>query len=719
MNFKKIFKASLLLILILNIFSISSYKNYLKAESNIDIGNGIWAHISTFQDLSEIEIIDLIKFLIERDIKNIFFLAKDVDGVLLYKKYKDTLTKVVKIFKNYGINVHFYIPISYDPLYLKSNPDEATFLSPDKNNLNPYKDPELKIVSLGSQKYLNYIKNIIKELIYDFSADGIQLDYIRYPNVNYGYEDIIKNRFIELGGDWNKILNIFRKGQNIFELYDQNDKDVLLLGKVRSEFVTKFAGEIKSYISSISSNIFFSVTLIQSGSSFLSYKEGGIDSFPYGFLHFGQNYNELGELCDFVCPLAYHKNYNKNIDWIREIIKNTKKRVNSKILCGIGVNDINENIEKGIKICQEEGVYFNLFRLGTFIPLNIVFESIGISSYSLKTYPLLKFYEYKIKEDEFDLKIDKINFLKKTNLTSTINFNSEKSNLNIYINGEDPVILSTPILKTFSTCRMKINENIIYFEGEKKEIDTSIFIYNGRTMVPVRFIAENFGFEVLWKDGEVILKNDINEIKLYIDKNEMVVNGNIIKIDSSPLLKNGRTFLPIRYIGEALNLIVSWNEQKKEVTIEGYINEEARKIIVGLNSNSDFLRKSILYSSKRIYFLDSLSKEQILNFENQFLLRGIKIWLNYNDNNYINYNSPIIENFIYISDNRSYVIKNENIFNIFDAKKDFDLMKFVDFRFKEKNKYYILIDKPFYIKLLSPFVEKDSNFSGFILIENN
>jgi hypothetical protein len=266
---------------------------------------------------------------------------------------------------------------------------------------------------------------------------------------------------------------------------------------------------------------------------------------------------------------------------------------------------------------------------------------------------------------------------------------------------------------------MKINENIIYFEGEKKEIDTSIFIYNGRTMVPVRFIAENFGFEVLWKDGEVILKNDINEIKLYIDKNEIVVNGNIIKIDSSPLLKNGRTFLPIRYIGEALNLIVSWNEQKKEVTIEGYINEEARKIIVGLNSNSDFLRKSILYSSKRIYFLDSLSKEQILNFENQFLLRGIKIWLSYNDDNNINYNSPIIENFIYISDNRSYVIKNENIFNIFDAKKDFDLMKFVDFRFKEKNKYYILIDKPFYIKLLSPFVEKDSNFSGFILIENN
>ncbi|HRU74322.1 MAG TPA: stalk domain-containing protein [Caldisericia bacterium] len=718
MRLKKLFRIFLLLILIFNIFFVSYDKEVLNSESYSDIGNGVWVHIATFQNVSDSEVIDLVKFFVERDIKNVFFLAKYVDGELLYKKYKDTLIRIVKIFKNYGINVHFYIPISYDPLYLKNNPQEATFLSPNKNNNNPYRDPELKVVSLGSDKYLNYIKNIVKELIYDFDADGIQLDYIRYPNINYGYEDKVKNRFIELGGDWNKILNIFRKGQNIFELYDQKDKDVLLLGRVRSEFVTNFTGEIKSFISSISSNILFSVTLIQSASSFLSYKDGGIDSYPYGFLHFGQDYTELSNFCDFVCPLAYHKNYNKSVEWIREIIKNSKKRVNSKILCGIGVNDTGENIEKAIKICKEEGVNFNLFRLGTFIPVNLEFTPTDILSYSLKTSPLLKFYEYKIKNDEFNLKIDKINFSKKITLASTINFNSEKSNLNVYLNGDHPVILSTPMLRTFSTLKMRINENYIYFEGVKKEIDTSIFIYNGRTMVPVRFIAENFGFEVTWKDGEVILENDKNKIKLYIGKNEIFVNGNNIMIDSSPILKDGRTFLPIRYISEALNLIVSWNEQKKEVTIEGYINDDIEKIIMGLNSKSDYLRKSILFSSKKIYFLDSLSKSEILNLENQFLLRGIKIFLNYNENN-IKYNSPIIDNFVLMGDKGSYVINGENIYNIFDATKNFSLQKFVDFRFKEKNEYYILINKPFFIKLFNPYIERDTNFSGFILIENS
>jgi len=141
-------------------------------------------------------------------------------------------------------------------------------------------------------------------------------------------------------------------------------------------------------------------------------------------------------------------------------------------------------------------------------------------------------------------------------------------------------------------------------------------------------------------------------------------------------------------------------------------------MIVGLNSKSDYLRKSILFSSKKIYFLNSLSKDEILNLENQFLLRGVKICLNYNENN-IKYNSPIIDNFILMSDKGSYVINGENIYNIFDATKDFSLQKFVDFRFKEKNGYYILINKSFFIKLFNPYIERDQNFSGFILIENS
>lgn len=339
--------------------NIQLYKN----NSN-DIGNGIWIHINTFSNSSQKEVIDLCKFLLNRNIKNVFILAKDINGELLYKKYENTLLNIVDIFKKYQIRVHYYIPIGYDPKFLKENPSEASIHSPDKNNPFTYPDKELKVVNLNSKKYINYIKTIVKELIYYYDADGIQLDYIRYPNVYYGYDDYVKNNFISRGGNWNRILEIFIKNIDIFTLYDNKDKDVILLADIRSEVITNFSNEIKSFISSISKEILFSVTLIQSGSSFLSYREGGKDSFPYGFLHFGQDYKKLSEISDFVSPLAYHKNYEKDIEWVREIIKNTKKKVSSKILCGIQANDTHENLEKLIKICEEERVNFSLFRLG-------------------------------------------------------------------------------------------------------------------------------------------------------------------------------------------------------------------------------------------------------------------------------------------------------------------------------------------------------------------
>lgn len=715
----KLIKFFLILILIFTFFKNFEFKNenvYSKDYS--EIGNGIWAHISTFSNLNDEEIISIIKFLINRDIKNIFFLAKYVDGELLYKKYKDTFSKVVLLFKNYGLNVHCYIPIAYDPNFLKENPQEASFLSPNDKSYDPYRDPELKVVSLSSVKYLNYIKNIIKELIYDFDIDGIQLDYIRYPNINYGYEENFKKNFISKGGNWDRLLNLFRNGENLFELYDKKDKDVILLGETRSEIVTNFVGEIKSFISSISSNILFSVTLIQSASSFLSYKDGTIDSYPYGFLHFGQNYSEISNFCDFVSPLAYHKNYNKSVDWIREIIINTKKRVNSKILCGIGVNDTNENIEKAIKICKEEGVNFNLFRLGTFIPLNIDLDSTEKSNYTLKLSPLLKFYEYKVNSDFFDLKINRINLVKKVKLDSTLNFYSEKSYLDFYINGKDPVIASKQILETLTTIRMKIGENYIYVEGEKKLIDAPTFLNNGRTMVPVRFVAENFGYDVFWNSGEVILRNNNIEIRLYVGKNIIVINNKEIKIDSSLILKNGRVFLPIRFLGEALNLIVYWDGLRREVTLEGRVDNKLNKIFIGLNYNDNFLKILNLNTTKSIYFKNLNSIEEILLREDEFLLRGLDVLVDYNEKN-LNKNSLIINKFIIMSDKGPYVIESNKYYKIIDLRKNFSLKNFVLERFNEKNNYYILIDDYTLTKVLKEYIEKDQLFLGFILLENS
>lgn len=50
------------------------------------------------------------------------------------------------------------------------------------------------------------------------------------------------------------------------------------------------------------------------------------------------------------------------------------------------------------------------------------------------------------------------------------------------------------------TIKLKIGDKNAYVNGEQKTLDVIPFTKNGRTLVPLRFIAEAFGFEVAWDD---------------------------------------------------------------------------------------------------------------------------------------------------------------------------------------------------------------------------
>lgn len=712
----------ILLIIFLFLPNITFSKNIQTNINNLnDIGNGIWIHIDTFSNSSQQEIIDLCKFFLTRNIKNVFILAKDINGELLYKKYENTLLKIVDLFKKYQIRVHYYIPIGYDTKFLKENPNEVSFHSPDRNNSFPYPDRELKVVNLNSKKYLNYIKTIIKELIYYYDADGIQLDYIRYPNVYYGYDDYLKNNFILRGGNWEKILDIFRKNIDIFSLYDNKDKDVILLADLRSEVITNFSNEIKSFISSISKEILFSVTLIQSGSSFLSYKEGGKDSFPYGFLHFGQDYKKLSEISDFVSPLAYHKNYEKDLEWVRGIIKNTKRKVSSSILCGIQANDTHENLEKLMKICEEEEVNFSLFRLGTFLPIKINLKNIDALKYQIDFTVFENFYEY-TKNYNFDLKINEINLTKSINIKDKLIFTADKGEITIYLKGI-PLLTDRVKFRIFNTVKFKIGDKNYFVDGIKKSMDASPFLFNGRTMVPVRVISETFGYEVIWINGEVILKNKDLTINLFINNNKIIINGLEIFIDSSPIIKEGRTYLPIRYICEILNLLVTWFDKEKEVIIEGFINEQEEKLILFRENINNLTRELAFNKTKMAILPNEIDIKSLIKIDKEFLLRGIKIYFFYNEN-LTEYKNKLLSFDGFLIDEKNYykLLKGDSVYKVFDSNKLFPkdaLLNFAEFRFKEKESFYIFLSDRYYMELFKPYIEKDVNFLGFILKENS
>lgn len=120
-----------------------------------------------------------------------------------------------------------------------------------------------------------------------------------------------------------------------------------------------------------------------------------------------------------------------------------------------------------------------------------------------------------------------------------------------------------------TTIDLQIDNDIAYIDGNPKKIDAKPYISHGRTFVPLRIIAEGFGAEVIWvpetKGINITLGDKV--ISMQIGSTKAIINNKVVNLDAPPEIKQGRTFVPIRFVSEALGASVSWNEKTRTVTI--------------------------------------------------------------------------------------------------------------------------------------------------------
>ena len=110
--------------------------------------------------------------------------------------------------------------------------------------------------------------------------------------------------------------------------------------------------------------------------------------------------------------------------------------------------------------------------------------------------------------------------------------------------------------------KLQIGSRIVNVDNEAVIYDAAPVIRNDRTLVPIRIVTETLGGKVDWNGAtkEVTLHIDGKEIKMTIGKT-------LEKYGVAPVIIDGRTFVPVRFVADELGATVAWDDATKTVTI--------------------------------------------------------------------------------------------------------------------------------------------------------
>ena len=129
------------------------------------------------------------------------------------------------------------------------------------------------------------------------------------------------------------------------------------------------------------------------------------------------------------------------------------------------------------------------------------------------------------------------------------------------------VVLSAELLEKYG-CFAGL-EDSIKVRGVNIDFDVPPVIKEGRTLIPVRAVMNGLGAEVKWDEvaRTVTITRDGKIIILNIVNGAAFVNGKKLELDVPAQIINNRTFIPLRFIAESLGEKVEFVEETGEINI--------------------------------------------------------------------------------------------------------------------------------------------------------
>lgn len=137
-------------------------------------------------------------------------------------------------------------------------------------------------------------------------------------------------------------------------------------------------------------------------------------------------------------------------------------------------------------------------------------------------------------------------------------------------------ILTLAIIFSFSTNIFADTVSVdtkVYFEDTELIFENPVYNIDGRTFFPMRELLNNLGVSddnIIWYPSmKVVSFYANNVISMYeINSNVRIINGESSEIDAMPVIIDGSTYLPIRYVADGCGYTVNFDEATMSIHIE-------------------------------------------------------------------------------------------------------------------------------------------------------
>lgn len=117
---------------------------------------------------------------------------------------------------------------------------------------------------------------------------------------------------------------------------------------------------------------------------------------------------------------------------------------------------------------------------------------------------------------------------------------------------------------------MTVGKSAATVNGKAITLDSAPIVLNGTTFVPVRFVSDAMGAKLLFdgKTGQVTVLRGNKLMEMTLGKKDLILNGALQSSDITPIVRNNRTLIPVRLFSEKLGLKVGYDGKAKKITID-------------------------------------------------------------------------------------------------------------------------------------------------------